>query len=188
MKLTQKTRSMATPFSPIASNSKAFTCAAICILVDEGKINWNDPVTKYLPDFQMPDPYVTREMTVLDLVCHRSGMDTFSGDLLWYDTTYTADEIIHRIRYLKPVSSFRSRYGYQNLMFITAGKVIEKVSGQTWAEFMQTRILDPLGMDRTTTSTTNRQKTLRCHTTNPVAMDCAVFHWVTSTIAGVLAD
>ena len=104
----------------------------------------------------MPDPYVTREITVLDLVCHRSGMDTFSGDLLWYDTNYNADEIVHRIRYLKPVSSFRSRYGYQNLMFITAGKIIEKVSGQTWAEFMQSRILEPLGMDRTTTSTTKK--------------------------------
>lgn len=138
----------------IASNSKAFTCAAICMLVDEGKMKWSDPVTKHLPNFQMPDPYVTREMTVLDLVCHRSGMDTFSGDLLWYDTTYTADEIIDRIRYLKPVSSFRSRYGYQNLMYITAGKIIEKVSGQTWGEFVQTRILDPLDMNRTTTSTT----------------------------------
>jgi CubicO group peptidase (beta-lactamase class C family) len=138
----------------IASNSKAFTAASICILVDEGKIKWEDPVTKYLADFQMPDPYVTREMTILDLVCHRSGMDTFSGDLLWYDTTYSADEIIHRIRHLKPVSSFRSKFGYQNLMYIAAGKVIEKVSGQTWAEFVQSRILDPLQMTRTTTSST----------------------------------
>jgi len=136
----------------IASNSKAFTAAALAILVDEGKLKWEDPVTQYLPEFQMPDAWVTREMTVRDLVCHRSGMDTFSGDLLWYDTTYTADDVINRIRHLKPVSSFRSSYGYQNLMFIAAGKILEKVSGQTWAAFVQTRILDPLGMTRTTTS------------------------------------
>ncbi len=136
----------------IASNSKAFTAASLAILVDEGKLKWDDPVTKYLPDFQMPDAWVTREMTVRDLVCHRSGMDTFSGDLLWYDTTYSADDVISRIRHLKPVSSFRSRYGYQNLMFISAGKILEKVSGKTWGAFVRTRVLDPLGMKRTTTS------------------------------------
>lgn len=137
----------------IASNSKAFTTASLAILIDEKKIeSWDDKVTKYLPDFQMPDSYVTREMTIRDLVSHRSGLDTFSGDLLWYDTTYSADEIIKRIRYLTPKSSFRSKYGYQNLMFITAGKVVEKVSGKTWAQFVKERILTPLGMNRTTTS------------------------------------
>lgn len=136
----------------IASNSKAFTAAALAILVDEGKLTWDDRVTKHLPTFQMPDPWTTREMTVRDLLCHRSGMDTFSGDLLWYDTNYTPDQIIDRIRFLKPVSSFRSRYGYQNLMYITAGKVIEKVSGQNWAEFVSARILKPLQMNDTTTS------------------------------------
>jgi CubicO group peptidase (beta-lactamase class C family) len=136
----------------VASNSKAFTAAGLAILVDEGKLNWDDPVTKHLPTFQMPDAWSTREMTVRDLVCHRSGMDTFSGDLLWYDTNYTADQVVDRIRYLKPVSSFRSRYGYQNLMFIAAGKVIEKLSGKNWAEFTQEKILSPLGMQRTTTS------------------------------------
>ncbi len=136
----------------IASNSKAFTAAAVGILVDEGKLNWDDRVIKHLPNFQMPDPWTTREMTVRDLLCHRSGMDTFSGDLLWYDTNYTPDQIIERIRFLKPVSSFRSRYGYQNLMYITAGKIIEKASGQSWAEFVRDRILQPLGMSRTTTT------------------------------------
>lgn len=136
----------------VASNSKAFTAAALAILVDEGKVSWDDPVTKYLPTFQMPDAWTTREMTVRDLLCHRSGMDTFSGDLLWYDTNYTADQVVERIRYLKPVSSFRSRYGYQNLMYITAGKIIERVSGQSWAEFVRGRILNSIGMTRTTTS------------------------------------
>ncbi len=139
----------------IASNSKAFTAAALGILIDDGKLSWNDPVIKYLPQFQMPDPWITREMTVVDLLCHRSGMDTFSGDLLWYDTNYTADEIIRRIRFLSPVSSFRSRFGYQNLMYITAGKVIEQVSGMNWGEFVKSRILEPSGMDRTTTSITD---------------------------------
>lgn len=136
----------------IASNTKAFTTASLAILVDEGKLNWNDKVIKYLPDFQMYDPWVTNEITIRDIVSHRSGLDTFSGDLLWYDTTYPTDEILRRVRYLKPVSSFRTRYGYQNLMFIAAGRVIEKVSGMKWADFVRTRILDPLGMNRTTTS------------------------------------
>jgi CubicO group peptidase (beta-lactamase class C family) len=91
-------------------------------------------------------------MTVRDLVTHRCGLATFSGDLLWYDTEYTADEILRRARHLKPTSSFRSRYGYQNLMYIAAAEVIERVSGKTWAEFVDEKILTPLGMDRTTTS------------------------------------
>jgi CubicO group peptidase (beta-lactamase class C family) len=136
----------------IASNTKAFTTASLAILVDEKKLSWNDKVSKYLPDFQMYDPWVTYELTIRDLVSHRVGLDTFSGDLLWYDTTYSTDEILRRVRYLKPVSSFRSRYGYQNLMFIAAGKVVEKVSGKPWADFVKERILTPLGMNRTTTS------------------------------------
>jgi CubicO group peptidase (beta-lactamase class C family) len=136
----------------IASNTKAFTTASLAILVDEKKIAWNDKVSKYLPDFQMYDPWVTNELTIRDIVSHRVGLDTFSGDLLWYDTTYSTDEMLRRVRFLKPVSSFRSRYGYQNLMYIAAGRIIEKVSGKSWAEFVRERILTPLGMSRTTTS------------------------------------
>jgi len=136
----------------IASNTKAFTAASLAILVDEGKLKWDDKVSKYLPDFQMYDPWVSNEMTIRDLVSHRSGLATFSGDLLWYDTTYSTDEILRRVRYLKPVSGFRTRYGYQNLMFIAAGRVVEKASGMKWADFVRTRILTPLGMDRTTLS------------------------------------
>ena len=120
----------------IASNSKAFTAAALAILVDEKKLAWDDKVSKYLPGFQMYDPWVTSELTVRDLVSHRVGLDTFSGDLLWYETTYSTDEILNRLRYLKPVSSFRTRYGYQNLMFIAAGRVVEKVSGKPWCDFV----------------------------------------------------
>jgi len=136
----------------IASNSKAFTTASLAILVDEKKLGWDDKVVKYLPEFQMYNPYVTSELTIRDLVSHRSGLDTFSGDLLWYETTYESDEILRRVRFLKPTSSFRSSFGYQNLMFIAAGKVIEKVSGKSWSQFVRERILTPLGMNRTTTS------------------------------------
>jgi CubicO group peptidase (beta-lactamase class C family) len=136
----------------IASNSKAFTVAALAILVDEKKLTWNDKVSKYLPEFKMYDPWVTSELTIRDLVTHRVGLDTFSGDLLWYETNFSPDEILQRVRYLKPVSSFRTQYGYQNLMFIAAGRVIEKVSAKPWCTFVSERILSPLGMSRTTCS------------------------------------
>ena len=139
----------------IASNSKAFTTASLAILVDEKKLAWDDKVSKYLPDFKLYDPWVTSELTIRDLVTHRVGLDTFSGDLLWYETNFTPDEILARVRHLKPVSSFRTRYGYQNLMFIAAGKVVEKASGKPWCDFVTERILSPLGMNRTTCSISN---------------------------------
>lgn len=139
----------------IASNSKAFTTASLAMLVDEKKIAWNDKVSKYLPEFRLYDPWVTSELTIRDLVTHRVGLDTFSGDLLWYETDYTPDEILRRVRYLKPVSSFRTQFGYQNLMFIAAGRVIERVSGKSWCDFVTERILSPLGMTRTTCSIKN---------------------------------
>jgi CubicO group peptidase (beta-lactamase class C family) len=136
----------------VASNTKAFTSAALGILVDEKKIKWDDPVTKYLPDFQLFDPYVTREMTIRDLLSHRSGLATFGGDLLWYETNYDRKEILRRIRHLKPVSSFRSRYGYQNIMFLAAGEIVQAVTGKTWDEFVKERFFTPLGMTSTGTS------------------------------------
>src|SRR6266496_4803453 len=136
----------------IASNSKAFTSAALATLVDEGKLKWDDPVTKYLPWFQLYDPWVTREMTVRDLLCHRSGLGTFGGDLLWYESAYSRDEIIRRIRFFKPSSSFRSRYGYQNIMFLTAGQIIPVITAKSWDDYVQEKFFVPLGMTRTTTS------------------------------------
>ena len=136
----------------IASNSKAFTSAALAILVDEGKLKWDDPVTKYLPEFQMSDPYVTREITIRDLLSHRSGLATFGGDLLWYESNYDRKEILRRIRHLKPTSSFRSRYGYQNIMFLAAGEVVAAVTGKSWDEFVKERFFIPLGMTSTVTS------------------------------------
>lgn len=142
----------------IASNTKAFTAAALGILVDEGKIKWDDQVTKYLPAFQLYDPYVTRELTIRDLLSHRSGLVTFGGDLLWYESNYTRDEILHRARFLKPSSSFRSRFGYQNILFMAAGELVAKVSGMSWDAFMKERFFTPLGMKRTITTHTELLK------------------------------
>ena len=104
----------------IASCSKAFTAACIAVLVDEGKLNWNDKVSDILPNFQLFNTYITRELTVCDLLCHRAGYETFDGDLLWYGTDYSREEVINRFRYRENPYSFRSQFGYSNLMFITA--------------------------------------------------------------------
>ncbi len=138
----------------IASNTKAFTTAALGMLVEEGKIGWDDRVIDRLPWFQMYDPYVTREITIRDLLVHRSGLGLGAGDLMfWPATDFTRDEIIRRIRFLKPVSSFRSRYAYDNLLYLVAGEVIHAVTGITWDRFVQQRIFDPLGMSHTNSST-----------------------------------
>jgi len=136
----------------IASNSKAFTSAALAILVDQGKLSWDDRVRKYLPWFQMNDVFAADEIRVRDLLCHRSGLGTFSGDLLWYGTPYSPKEILIRSRYLKPEGPFRAHYGYSNLMFLAAGEVIQAVSGQTTSEFVNQNIIVPLEMRRTITS------------------------------------
>ena len=137
----------------IASNSKAFTAAALAMLVDEGKLAWDDKVTQHLPSFQMADPYVTHEMTVRDLLVHRSGLGLGAGDLLWWPTTtFSTDEIIDRLRYVKLSTSFRSNYAYDNLLYIVAGKIIAQKMGMSWEQAVRQRILAPLGMDGTTTS------------------------------------
>jgi CubicO group peptidase (beta-lactamase class C family) len=138
----------------IASNSKSFTAAALAILVDQGKLSWDDPVRKYLPYFEMYDPYVSHQMTVRDLLCHRSGLDTFSGDLIWYGSTYSREEIIRRAKHLEPSFGFRAGYGYSNIHFIAAGEVVEAITGQTWDAFIQQNIFDPLGMVQANTSIT----------------------------------
>ena len=136
----------------IASNSKAFTSAALAILVDEGKLKWDDRVTQHLPWFRLRDEFATREIRINDLLCHRSGLGTFSGDLLWWGTDYSPKQILQRAAVLEPASSFRSAYGYSNLMFLAAGEVITAVSGQSWSDFVRERILRPLEMNRSTTS------------------------------------
>lgn len=138
----------------IASCSKAFTAACIAILVDEGKLDWNDHVVDILPHFQLHDTYITRELTVEDLLCHRSGYETFDGDLLWYGTDYSREEVVSRFKYRENPYSFREQFGYSNLMFIIAGEVIREVSGMSWEDFIEEKIFIPLGMTSTTTTNT----------------------------------
>ncbi len=138
----------------IASLSKAFTAAAVGMLVDEGKVKWSDRVVDILPSFKLYDDYATANFTVEDLLSHRSGYNTFDGDLLWYGTDYSRSEIINRISKLPNKTSFRESYGYNNIMFIVAGELVAKVSGISWDEFIETRIFTPLGMNSSRTSTT----------------------------------
>lgn len=135
----------------VASTSKAFTAAALGILVDDGLISWDDKVTDHLPGFQLYDPYVTREFTIRDLLSHRGGLPR--GDRLWYGSPFNRDEVIRRVRFLEPAWSFRAQYGYQNIMFLAAGELIEAVTGTSWDDFLRGAIFDPLGMEMTTTTT-----------------------------------
>jgi CubicO group peptidase (beta-lactamase class C family) len=131
----------------IGSNTKAFTTAALSILVDEGKISWDDKVIDHLPQFRMYDPYVTREFTIRDLLTHRSGLGLGAGDLMVFpESDITREEIIHGLRFLKPVSSFRSQFDYDNTLYMVAGQIIPAVTGKSWEEFVETRIIAPLGM------------------------------------------
>ncbi|HYM78223.1 MAG TPA: serine hydrolase [Candidatus Dormibacteraeota bacterium] len=137
----------------IGSNTKAFTTAALATLVDEDKLSWDDLVYERLPGFVMYDPYVSHEMTIRDLLTHRSGMGLGEGDLLfWPHSTYTRDEIIHKLRYMKPASSFRSHYAYDNLLYMTAGQIIPAVTGTSWDDYIRQRIFVPLGMSHSNVS------------------------------------
>ncbi len=142
----------------IASNSKAFTSAAIAQLVQEGKLNWNDKVKKHLPWFELYDPWVSQETTIRDILCHRVGLGTFSGDLIWYRSTLSAEEIVKRVKFLPRAYDFRSGYGYSNVMYITAGEVMRRVTGKSWGENIKERFLDPLAMNRTITTTRDIEK------------------------------
>jgi len=132
----------------VASNSKAFTSALIGMLVQEGKLDWNDRVRKYLPHFAMYDDWVSEHITIRDILSHRVGLGTFSGDNVWYKSEKASGEFIKHIKYVPQKYEFRSGYGYSNLMYITAGEIISAVTGKSWGENVQQRILDPLGMDR----------------------------------------
>lgn len=138
----------------IASNSKAYTATMIAMLIDEGTLAWDDRVQDYLSWFELYDPYVSANMTIRDLLCHRSGLATFSGDLYWYGSKHSAKDVVRMAASLEPAFDFRAGYGYQNIMFIAAGLIIEEVSGKSWSEFCRERILDPLGMSETLTSIT----------------------------------
>jgi len=137
----------------IGSNTKAFTAAALATLVDADKISWDDPVYERLKGFEMYDPYVAKEMRIRDLLCHRSGLGLGEGDLMfWPHTTFTRNEVVYRLRFLKPATSFRTTYAYNNLMFLTAGQVVAEVSGESWDDYIRDKIFVPLGMNNSNTS------------------------------------
>jgi len=134
----------------IASNSKAFTTVALGILVDEGKIKWDDKVQNYIPEFKLYSPYVSEDFTIRDLLTHRSGLGLGAGDLMFFPdgSDFETKDIIHNLRFLKQVSSFRTKYDYDNNLYIVAGEVIARVTGKSWPEFVEERIMAPLGMTK----------------------------------------
>ncbi|MEJ0032108.1 MAG: serine hydrolase [Bacteroidota bacterium] len=130
-----------------ASTTKAMTAACMGMLVDEGKVNWNDRVVEYLPEFQLYDPFVTREIRIRDLFTHNTGVG--NADFLWGIMDVPSDEVLHKMRYVQPSYSLRGGFIYQNIFYLVAGKIIEKVSGKPWNVFIKERIFTPLGMTRT---------------------------------------
>jgi CubicO group peptidase (beta-lactamase class C family) len=140
----------------IGSCTKAFTTAALGILVDEGKLEWDKPIKQYLPTFKMYDDFATQRMTVTDLITHRSGLPRH--DFMWYNSTFTRKDIFSRLQYLEPNKDFRTDWQYQNIMFMTAGYLLEQVSGGTWESFVRSRIFEPLGMKASNFSVDESQK------------------------------
>ena len=131
---------------PIGSESKAFTAAALAILVDEGKLHWDDVVSQKLPGFQMYDPYATANMTVLDLLTHRSGLGLGEGDLMFVPSTLRSRaDVVHALRYLKPVTGFREQFAYDNVLYVVAGALVQAVSGERWEDFVRQHIFEIAG-------------------------------------------
>jgi CubicO group peptidase (beta-lactamase class C family) len=140
------------------STGKAFTSAALAILVDQGRIGWDDKVIDHIPWFQMYDPWVTREMTIRDLLVHRSGLGLGAGDLLFVPRSdLTRRETVRRLRYIRPATSFRSGYAYDNILYMVAGQLIEEVTGQSWEQFVRENIFHRLGMNHSTDDNASRR-------------------------------
>ena len=140
----------------IASNSKAFTAAALSILVDEGKLSWQDQVKKHIPEFKMYNSYVTENFTIQDLLTHRSGLGLGAGDLTFFPhgSDFTIKDILTIFQHFKPQSAFRTKFDYDNLLYIVAGEVIKRISGKSWESFVAERIMAPLNMENSYTSLT----------------------------------
>src|SRR3546814_3852284 len=135
------------------------TAAALAVLVDEGKIGWDDPVIQHMPWFRMYDPWVTREITIRDLLVHRSGLGLGQGDLMFVPRTHlTRKQTVERVAYLKPKTSFRSAYAYDNILYAVAGQLIEEVTGQTWEDFIRARVMRPGGMKHATSDSEERSE------------------------------
>ncbi|MDG1529192.1 MAG: serine hydrolase [Polaribacter sp.] len=134
----------------IASNSKAFTTAALAMLVDQGKLNWLDKVVDYIPEFKMYDSYVTENFNIQDLLTHRSGMGLGAGDLMFFPdgSDFDIKDVLNSFQYQKPTSAFRTKYDYDNLLYVVAGEVVARISGMSWAQFVEANIMKPLGMQR----------------------------------------
>ncbi|HEX7375010.1 MAG TPA: serine hydrolase domain-containing protein, partial [Steroidobacteraceae bacterium] len=138
---------------PIGSTTKAFTSAVLATLVDEGKLTWDTKVADVLPDFRLQDPFASTEMTVRDLLVHRSGLGVGAGDLMFYPASDRKPaDIVHSLRYLKPVTSFRSTFAYSNMMYLVAGEVVHSLTGTSWDEAVKQRIFAPLQMTSTVTT------------------------------------
>jgi CubicO group peptidase (beta-lactamase class C family) len=134
----------------IASASKAFTSAAVALLVEQGRLSWDDPVIEHIPELRMHEPWVTANLTITDLLAHRSGLMPHAGDLLLWPVPneFTKDDIIHALRYFPLERGFRAGYSYDNLLYIVAGEVVARVAGQAWGSFVDQEIMRPLGMRR----------------------------------------
>jgi CubicO group peptidase (beta-lactamase class C family) len=140
----------------IGSSTKAFTTMAMAMLVEEGKLAWDEPVTTYLPRFTLKDDVAGKRMTPRDLVTHRSGLPRH--DLVWYNAKLSRQDLVDRLPYLEPNEDFREKFQYQNLMFLTAGHLTATVAGMSWEEVLRTRILDPIGMRNSNFAVTESQK------------------------------
>jgi CubicO group peptidase (beta-lactamase class C family) len=145
----------ANTFFPIASCTKAFTAMSVAMLVDAGLVEWDQPVQKYLPDFKMWDDFATLRLTPRDLLSHRCGLP--GHDMMWYATKFNRREIFERLRYLEPTLDLRTGFQYQNLMYAVIGLLVESISGISWEQFVQTKILDRIGMENTNLSTHTTQ-------------------------------
>ncbi|MFB6499438.1 serine hydrolase [Bacillus haynesii] len=140
----------------IGSASKAFTTAAMAVLADEGKMEWDKPVREYLPEFKMHDPVATERMTPRDLACHRSGLPRH--EMMWYNSSFSREELFRRVRYLEPNLDFRSKWQYQNLMYMTAGYLAGRIAGTTWEDLVYERLFKPLHMTSSSFSVEDMQK------------------------------
>ena len=137
----------------IASNSKAFTSTALALLVEEGKLSWQDKVVDHIPEFKMYNDYVTQNFNIQDLLTHRSGLGLGAGDLQKWPSgsDFTISDMLSNFQYFEPVSAFRTKYDYDNILYLVAGELIKRISGMPWEDFVKTRIMDPLEMDHSFT-------------------------------------